>query len=126
MAASLAKLDPATRVAVFFIDSEDDLILLPTLTQPGDGSLSTVHGVAQGSKAVLTNSDTEYYRMRGDGSWVKIVSGGGGGGGGGVTDYNQLTNKPQINNITLEGNKTSDDIDVTPEAQVTGENLIFG
>lgn len=33
--------------------------------------------------------------------------GGGGGGQGGTTDYNNLTNKPQINGVTLVGNKTS-------------------
>ena len=33
-----------------------------------------------------------------------------GGGGGGTTDYNDLTNKPQINNVTLSGNKTSSDL----------------
>ena len=29
-----------------------------------------------------------------------------GGGTGGTTNYNNLTNKPQINGVTLEGNKT--------------------
>lgn len=33
-----------------------------------------------------------------------VGSGGGGGGGGGTTDYNDLTNKPQINGVTLQGN----------------------
>lgn len=31
----------------------------------------------------------------------------GGGGGGGTTNYNNLSNKPSINNVTLEGNKTA-------------------
>ena len=31
---------------------------------------------------------------------------GGGGGGGGTDNYNALTNRPQINGVTLEGNKT--------------------
>lgn len=35
---------------------------------------------------------------------------GGGGGGGGTTDYTDLTNKPQINNVTLNGNKSLSDI----------------
>lgn len=125
MAASLAKLDPSTRVATFFIDSEDDLLSLPTLTSAGTGNLSTVSGIAQGSKAILTNSDSEYYRIRGDSSWVKIVSsgGGGGGGGGGTNDYNALINKPTINGKTVEGNVTSDDLDVAPEPTVSGEVL---
>ena len=37
---------------------------------------------------------------------------GSGGGGSGTTNYNDLTNKPQINGVTLEGNKTSADLDI--------------
>lgn len=123
MAASLAKLDPSTRMAIFFIDNESDLSSLPTITGAGTGSLSTVSGIAQGSMAKLTNTDSTYYRIRGDSTWMKIETGGGGGGG--TTDYNQLTNKPSINGVTLSGNKTSDDIDVAPESRVEGEQLIF-
>lgn len=36
-----------------------------------------------------------------------------GGGGGGTTNYNDLTNKPQINGITLIGNKTSEELGIT-------------
>lgn len=36
-----------------------------------------------------------------------IAEGGGGGGGGGTTNYNQLSNKPQVNGVTLSGNKTT-------------------
>ena len=31
---------------------------------------------------------------------------------GGVSDYNELTNKPQINSVELTGNKTLDDLDI--------------
>lgn len=48
------------------------------------------------------------------------------GGGGGTNDYNQLINKPLINDKTVEGSMTSDDLDVAPEPRVEGENLIFG
>jgi hypothetical protein len=34
------------------------------------------------------------------------------GGGGGTTDYTDLTNKPQINGVTLMGNKTTSDIGI--------------
>lgn len=34
----------------------------------------------------------------------------GGGGGGGTTNYNELSNRPQINNKTLTGNKSSSDL----------------
>ena len=33
-----------------------------------------------------------------------------GGGGGGTTDYNNLSNKPQINDVTLSGNKDASDL----------------
>lgn len=39
----------------------------------------------------------------------------GGGGGGGTSDYSDLDNKPQINSITLSGNKTSSDLGLQSE-----------
>ena len=38
---------------------------------------------------------------------------GGGSGSGGTTNYNDLTNKPSINGITLTGNKTSIDLGIS-------------
>ena len=43
---------------------------------------------------------------------AKLV-GSSGGGGGGTSDYTDLTNKPQINGVTLNGNKTSADLDIS-------------
>lgn len=123
MAASLKYLNPSTRYAEFFIDDEADLVTLPTMSGAGTGNLSTVNGIMQGSKAILTNSDSTYYRIRGDNTWIKIETGGGGGGG--TTDYNQLTNKPSVNGVELVGNRSSDDLDVSPESRVEGEQLIF-
>lgn len=37
----------------------------------------------------------------------------GGGGGGGTSNYNDLSNKPQINGVTLSGNKTSEDLGIS-------------
>ena len=39
-----------------------------------------------------------------------ISYGGGGSSSGGTSDYNELTNKPKINNVTLSGNKTTADL----------------
>lgn len=39
---------------------------------------------------------------------------GGGGGGGGTSDYSQLSNKPKINNVELDGNKSLADIGAQP------------
>ena len=36
-----------------------------------------------------------------------------GGGGGGTTNYSELSNKPQINGVTLDGNKTSEDLGIS-------------
>lgn len=44
-----------------------------------------------------------------------------GGGGGGTTDYNQLTNKPQINGHELEGNMSTDDLHI--EQSLTQEQI---
>ena len=34
------------------------------------------------------------------------------GGSGGTSDYNFLANRPQINGVTLQGNKTNEDINI--------------
>ena len=44
-----------------------------------------------------------------------ILSATGGGGSGGTSDYTDLTNKPQINGVTLEGNKTSANLGLITE-----------
>lgn len=47
-----------------------------------------------------------------------------GGGGGGTTDYDNLENKPSINGVTLTGNKTTADLNITVEvASITEEQI---
>ena len=41
-----------------------------------------------------------------------------GGGGGGTTDYTDIENKPNINNITLSGNKTGSDLGLASTSDV--------
>lgn len=41
-----------------------------------------------------------------------LCKNGAGGGSGGTTNYNDLTNKPTINGVTLEGNKTAADLNI--------------
>ena len=54
--------------------------------------------------ATLTDGTTsEFYIKNGEA---------GGGGGGGTSNYNDLTNKPSINNVTLTGNKTTSDLGI--------------
>lgn len=43
------------------------------------------------------------------------IAGKSGGGSGGTSDYSDLTNKPQINNTTLSGNKTGSEIGLQNE-----------
>ena len=42
--------------------------------------------------------------------------------GGGTTDYNDLTNQPQLNGVTLEGNKTLDQIGAVQKNQGSGNS----
>ena len=42
-------------------------------------------------------------------------------GGGGTTNYNNLSNQPKVNNVTLEGNKTSANLGLM-SANYTYEN----
>ena len=42
-------------------------------------------------------------------------SGGGGGGGTGTTNYNDLTNKPSINGVTLQGDLSAEDLGLMPD-----------
>lgn len=58
---------------------------------------------------------------------LKEVIEAGGGGGGGTTNYNALSNKPSINGVTLQGNKTTSDLNIQTgtTCSVQNENLIF-
>lgn len=43
-----------------------------------------------------------------------------GGGGGGTSDYNDLTNKPSINNVELSGNKTAEALGLAESSKIYG------
>jgi len=47
-----------------------------------------------------------------------------GGGSGGTSNYNALTNKPKINNVELNGNKTSSDLGLQPAGNYALESEI--
>lgn len=49
-------------------------------------------------------------------------AGSGGGGTGGTTDYTELENKPQINSVTLSGNKTTSDLGIDEVPEVTSSD----
>lgn len=83
---------------------------------------------ASGGRAIITINGYDYpIPYSGDapkvGSTVRVfipngnmsdafIGGGGGGGSTGTTNYNNLTNKPRINGVTLSGNKTSTELGV--------------
>ena len=48
---------------------------------------------------------------------LDALESGGGGGTGGTTNYEDLSNKPQLNGVTLEGNKTLDQVGVLAKNQ---------
>lgn len=53
-----------------------------------------------------------------------------GGGSGGISDYEALENQPQINSVTLMGNKTGEDLNLQDKmAEITNQDIdkiIFG
>lgn len=49
----------------------------------------------------------------------------GGGGGGGTTNYNQLSNRPQIEGVTLSGNKSASDLGLAAAPVITGTQIEF-
>lgn len=46
-----------------------------------------------------------------------------GGGGGGTSDYTDLTNKPKINNVTLAGNKSLNDLGIVEATALTNSQV---
>lgn len=50
---------------------------------------------------------------------VVIPGGTGGGGGEGTSNYNELSNKPKINNVTLSGNKTAAGLGLATKTELT-------
>lgn len=48
-----------------------------------------------------------------------------GGGGGGTSDYNELRNKPQINGVTLQGNKELEALGVSAMSVQDIERILY-
>ena len=56
--------------------------------------------------------------------WLDDIADAVSGGGGGTSDYTQLSNKPQINSVTLTGNKSLSDIGAQPT--INNDNKLAG
>lgn len=96
----------------YFLDADNEFSNLPGLDVCAVGSRA--YSAESGTKKIL-NSAGEWVEDKTDSSG----GGGGGGGGGGTSDYTDLDNKPQINGVTLSGNKTTSDLDILPTASWT-------
>lgn len=78
---------------------------LGDLTGPqGYSPTVTVTEIEGGHRVTITDEDGDHVFDVMDGT----------GGGGGTGDYNDLTNRPQINSVTLTGNKTASDLGLAP------------
>ena len=94
-----------------------------------DGSIYNIADALSNGSEPVTSQKVPIHAMsprtgrmvREDGTIVNVAdlmeqimsSGGGGGGGEGTTNYSSLSNKPQINGVTLEGNKTSEELSIS-------------
>lgn len=77
-----------------------------------DSELSDVKSAIQAKVDEPSTEGTDGQVLATDGEggrYWKTVSGGG---GGGTSDYSDLTNKPQINSVTLSGNKSLSDLGI--------------
>ncbi|MCM1497226.1 MAG: hypothetical protein NC124_02050 [Clostridium sp.] len=100
-----------------------------TGTQITSSETLSIYGNVHVNNPVIT-SDTTSFAEAGSNSFVRkeqivqAISG-----SGGTSDYTSLSNKPSIANITLEGNKTLEDLGIQPvgsyatEADIATHNL---
>lgn len=59
-----------------------------------------------------SSNSGKYLRVGSDGNIELVNAPSGGGSGTGTSDYNDLTNKPQINGVSLSGNRTLDQLGI--------------
>lgn len=94
-----------------------------------DGSIYNIADALSNGSEPVTSQTVPIHAMsprtgrmvREDGAIVNVaelieelLSSGGGGGGTGTTNYNNLTNKPSINGVELQGNLSSEDLGLVP------------
>lgn len=60
-------------------------------------------------------------RMLNDEILLGLIKANSGGGGGGTTDYSDLSNKPQINGVTLSGDKSASDLSLASTTDLAGK-----
>jgi hypothetical protein len=65
----------------------------------------------------VTFQPGDLYALTSSGEWIKQSASSG---GQGTDNYNDLSNKPSINNVTLQGNKSLSDIGTYSKAEIDG------
>ena len=78
--------------------------------------IATINGTEYSN---LPQSRLEYLLLE-----LKEAIEAGGGGGGGTTNYNLLNNLPQINGVTLKGDKSFDDLGMQPLTNEQMDSLL--
>lgn len=74
----------------------------------------------------ITTAGTNIANIDIDGEVIKLYApDGGGGGGGGSSDYNDLSNKPQIEGVTLSGDKTYSELNLKSISNTELEELLI-
>ena len=75
-----------------------------------DDAINSVNAPDELTNVVISSPQSGQVLKYNGSIWV---NGSGGGGGGGTDDYSDLINKPQINGVTLSGNKTTSDLNIS-------------
>lgn len=115
--------ETSTSIPVTFTDKEGHTTTVNIKGSQGvpgqngaDGHDATINGVN-----TLTIEEGQNITIEQVGNVMTISSSGG---GGGSTNYNDLSNKPSINNVTLQGNKSLNDLGIQPSGDyVTPSDL---
>lgn len=89
------------------------------VTLEGNKTLDQVGALAKNQGS---SNSGKYLSVGSDGNVALVDAPSGGGGTGGTTDYNDLTNRPKLNGVTLEGNKTLDQIGAVQKNQGSGNS----
>lgn len=66
-------------------------------------------------------------RVKTEEGWKKVAgNASSSGGGGGTSDYNELSNKPQINSVELSGNKSLTELNIASASDLQNLSDIVG
>lgn len=125
--AEASKANVVQTVIATVISKNTDDYTVRLLSSPDDGSqdfnvyCKTNEAVQEGDSVFL------YYIGDLTNAYIAmLVDGGNSGGGGEAASYNDLSNKPKINNVELLGNKSLEAIGVTGAIQTAINNLNLG